>query len=80
MAGRLLVLAGVQSSSAGVSSQVKDKETFNEVKHLGLQMLQKESNTDGGEIAVSHLLVFQHPLQESLHVCLSSLQPLTTPC
>lgn len=54
-------------------------DTFNEVKHLGLHVFQKESNTDGGEVAVSHLLVSQHPLEEPLQMGLRGLKSLTTP-
>lgn len=42
-------------------------------------MFQKQPNTDGGEVAVSHFFVFQHPLEEPLQMGLCSLQPLTAP-
>lgn len=53
--------------------------TFDEVKHPGLHVLKKEPDTDGGEVAVSYLLVSQHPLEEPLQVGLRGLQALTTP-
>lgn len=42
-------------------------------------MFEKQPHTDGGEVAVGHLLVSQHPLEEPLQVGLRGLQALTTP-
>lgn len=53
--------------------------TFYEVKRLSLHVFKKEPDTHGGEVAVSHLLVSQHPLEEPLQVGLRGLQALTTP-
>lgn len=58
---------------------VKNRLTFDEVQHLGLHVLQENPDADGGEVAVSHLLVSKHPLQEPLQVGLRGLQALPTP-
>lgn len=42
-------------------------------------MFEEEANADGGEVAVCHLLVSQHPLQEPLQVGLRCLQTLAAP-
>lgn len=47
-----------------------DIGTLNKVKHLGLHVFKKDTDTDGGEVAVSNLLVSQHPLEEPLQVSL----------
>lgn len=39
-------------------------------------MLQEQPDTDGGEVAVGHLLVPQHALQQPLQVSLHGLQAL----
>lgn len=57
----------------------KCRDTFNEVEHLGLHVFEQEPNADRGEVAVSHLLVSQHPLEEPLQMGLRGLQALTTP-
>lgn len=55
-----------------------DIGTLNKVKHLGLHVFKKDTDTDGGEVAVSNLLVSQHPLEEPLQVSLWGLQALPT--
>lgn len=60
-------------------SKVNNKNTFNEVKHFGLHVFEKDANTDSGEVAVSHLLVSEHPLQKPLQMGLGGLQALPTP-
>lgn len=56
----------------------KNVDTFNEVKHLWLHVFKEEPDTDSGEVAISHLLVSEHPLEEPLQVGLRSLEALTT--
>lgn len=58
---------------------VKNRVTFDEVQHLGLHVLQQNAHAHSGEVAVSHLLVPQHPLQEPLQVGLRRLQALPAP-
>lgn len=59
--------------------QSNSRVTFNEVQHLGLHVFQEKADTDSGKVAVSHLLVSQHPLQKPLQVGLGGLQALPTP-
>ena len=53
--------------------------TADEVEHLGLHVLEQQAYADGGEVAVGHLLVPQHALQQPLQVSLRRLQALATP-
>lgn len=42
-------------------------------------MFKEEPHTYSSEVAVSHLLVSEHPLEEPLQMGLRGLQALTTP-
>src|SRR4029434_4081881 len=61
------------------SSVYTHTHTADEVEHLGLHVLEQQAYADGGEVAVGHLLVPQHALQQPLQVSLRRLQALATP-
>lgn len=82
MAGIFAILRPTKEQSSHYfhsALECENVDTFNEVEHLRLHVFKKESNTDSGEVAVSHLLVSQHPLEEPLQMGLRGLQALTTP-